>query len=152
VSVPVINSPTFSNPSCAGNPAAFTNFATNITATAAVTNSAAASCLVVTPAANLSVTKTNAVTTLTAGVTTTYTLTFANAGPANAPNSVIGDTPSPGLSGCTVVAGSCTATAGATCPASFAGFFGAGVAAPQLNAGSAITLLVSCGVTATGLP
>jgi uncharacterized repeat protein (TIGR01451 family) len=152
VSVPVINSPTLSNTSCAGNPAAFTNAATNISASTNVGNSVTPSCLVVTPAANLSVSKTNALSTLTAGVTSTYTLTFANAGPANATNATIGDTPSAGLANCAVVPASCTATPGATCPASFAGFFSGGVTAPQFDAGSSITLLVRCGVTATGLP
>jgi uncharacterized repeat protein (TIGR01451 family) len=150
ISVPVVNSPTFSNASCAANPAAFTNAAANVTGVVGAVSNISPACLVVTPAANLSVTKTNSVTALAAGSTTSYTLTFSNNGPANAPLALVSDTPSAGLSLCTVTA--CSTTGTATCPGSFASFFGAGVALPSFNTGSTVVIQVQCGVTATGVP
>lgn len=105
----------------------------------------------VTPAANLTITKTNAVTSLTAGSTTSYTITVANLGPANAPNSVLTDPVSPGLN-CTSV--TCSVTAGtASCPSplTIGALQGAGlIIAPTFNAGSTLSFVVTCGVTATG--
>ncbi len=104
--------------------------------------------------ANLSVSKNNAVTTLTAGTTTSYTLTFANAGPSAADGATAKDMPSAGLANCSVT--QCSASGGsptATCPA-----FGAwsdlltpaGVAIPSFPSGGTVNFNVSCGVTATG--
>jgi uncharacterized repeat protein (TIGR01451 family) len=149
ISVPVIGSPTFSNASCAGNPPNFTNVAGSVTVTG-LTNTVAPACLVINAAASLSVTKTDGTGTLTAGTTTTYTLTFTNSGPATADGAVIADTPGAGLSNCSVVAGSCVPSGAAACPASFASFFSTGTAIPTFGAGSSVTLLVRCGVTATG--
>jgi uncharacterized repeat protein (TIGR01451 family) len=108
--------------------------------------------------AALSVSKSNGIVspaTLTAGSTTNYTITFSNAGPSSADGSVVRDTPSAGLSNCSVTA--CTASGGspaATCPA--AGnwpnlFAGAGLALPNFPSSSSISFVVSCGVSATGL-
>ena len=105
----------------------------------------------VTPAANLSVSKTNGVTSLQAGSTTSYTITVANLGPANAPDTVLTDTATPGLN-CTAV--TCAVTSGtATCPAplTITALQGAGlVITPTFNASSALSFVVTCGVTATG--
>jgi uncharacterized repeat protein (TIGR01451 family) len=150
VSVPVVNSPTFNNPSCATNPSAFTNTSTSVVGVAGATNNVVGTCLVVQPASNLSVAKTDGQTTVTAGTTATYTLTFTNNGPANAPGTIVSDVPSPGLNACTVI--QCSPSPTATCPAVFTNFFSSGVALPTFGAGSTVTVRVQCGVSATGVP
>jgi trimeric autotransporter adhesin len=101
--------------------------------------------------ANLSVTKTNGVGTVTAGGTTSYTVTFANAGPASADNATVRDVAGAGLS-CSVA--SCAATGGtpvASCPATPANLLsGGGVTLPGFPSGGTITFVVNCDVTATG--
>jgi mucin-19 len=105
--------------------------------------------------AALSVTKTNSVTAVTAGATTTYLISFANAGPSSADGAVVRDVVSSGLGNCSVT--TCNATGGspaASCPApaSWPNFLsGAGLALPSLPSGSNINFTVSCGVVATGL-
>ena len=107
----------------------------------------------------LSVTKTNGTTTLAAGSTTNYTITFNNAGPAAANGSVIRDIASAGLV-CTSI--TCTTVSGgAVCPTSLP--LGTPVLTGSTNfltttgellntfpANSSVVLVVSCGVTATG--
>lgn len=108
----------------------------------------------VTPAANLSITKTNSVDTLIAGSTTTYTITVNNSGPADATNTLVTDPVTTGLSctsaTCTVVSG------GAVCPApptlSLANLQGAGLPIAVFPANSTLNFLVTCTVTATGVP
>ncbi len=108
----------------------------------------------------LSVTKTNAVTTLAAGSTTAYTVTFSNTGTVPADSAVIKDNPSAGLS-CTSV--TCVSTTGgASCPVGLTLgvataiaavpnlFNGTGVAIATFPGPSAVNLRVECGVTATG--
>jgi uncharacterized repeat protein (TIGR01451 family) len=114
----------------------------------------------VTPAVSLSVTKDNGITTLAAGATTAYTVTFANAGPGSGNGTVITDNPSAGLT-CTSV--TCVSTTGgASCPAGLVLgtptavaavpnlFNGTGIAIPTLPPPSSVSLVVNCGVTATG--
>ena len=97
---------------------------------------------------NLSITKTNAVGTVTAGSTTIYTITVNNNGPNSADGAVVTDPIAAGLN-CTAV--SCSAGGGATCPASptISGLQ-AGLAVPVFPASSSLVFLVDCGVTATG--
>ena len=108
----------------------------------------------------LSVTKTNAVTTLVAGSTTAYTVTFSNTGAFAANNAIIKDSPSAGLS-CTSV--TCVSvTGGASCPtglvlatptpvASVPNLFnGTGIAIATFPGPSSVNLRIDCGVTATG--
>lgn len=101
--------------------------------------------------ANLSVVKTNNTGTVTAGGTTSYTVTYANAGPASADNATVRDVPGTGLS-CSVA--SCAATGGApaaSCPATPANLLGgSGVTLPSFPAGGTLTFVVNCSVTATG--
>jgi uncharacterized repeat protein (TIGR01451 family) len=109
----------------------------------------------VTPAALITIAKTDGTTTVAAGSTTSYTITVANFGPANAPNSVVKDATVTGLS-CT--SATCAPTAGtAVCPAFANGapLMGAlqsagGASIPTFNSGSTLTFVVTCGVTATG--
>lgn len=103
------------------------------------------------PAANLSITKTNTLTTLVAGQTTSYLLTVANAGPAAANGAILRDSSSAGLL-CTSV--SCSLiTGGAVCPdapISVASLL-AGLVIPTFPANSSLAFIVQCNVTATGL-
>lgn len=108
----------------------------------------------VTPAGNLSVTKTNAVTSLNAGQTTSYTITVTNSGPGNATNSVVTDPATTGLN-CTSV--SCSVGSGAAvCPVapslSVANLQGSGVPIASFPAGSSLNFQVQCTVSATGTP
>ena len=108
----------------------------------------------VTPAGNLSVTKTNAVTALNAGQTTSYTVTATNSGPGNATNSVVTDPAVTGLS-CTSV--TCSVGSGAAvCPVapalSIANLQGSGVPIASFPANSSLNFQVLCTVTATGTP
>lgn len=106
----------------------------------------------VSPAANLSISKTNGVNTLVAGQTTTYLLTAGNAGPGGANNTVVTDPAVAGLS-CTAVACS-VASGAAACPAPAAltipNLQGGGIAIPSFPANSSVNLSVTCLVTATG--
>lgn len=108
------------------------------------------------PAANLAVTKTNSTNTVAAGSTTTYTLTFSNFGPANAPGALAQDTPSSGL---LCASATCSASAGAVCPAPYnpgpapaAALLAGGLAIPTFNANSSLAFTLVCRVQATGLP
>jgi uncharacterized repeat protein (TIGR01451 family) len=106
------------------------------------------------PATQLTITKTNNTSTVAAGSTTSYTITIANLGPANAPNSIIKD---PAATGLNCTAATCTATAGAICPAAANGAplmaalqSAGGASIPTFNAGSTLSFVVTCGITATG--
>ncbi len=106
------------------------------------------------PATLLTVTKTNNTTTVAAGSTTSYTITLANFGPANAPNSIIKD---PAATGLNCTAATCTVTAGtAVCPAGTPAALmtalqsAGGASIPTFDAGSTLSFVVTCGVTATG--
>jgi uncharacterized repeat protein (TIGR01451 family) len=109
--------------------------------------------------ANLSITKSNGTTTLTAGSATRYTVTVSNLGPSAAGGSVVKDVAGAGLL-CTAV--TCASTAGgATCPAALSptgtsinagstAFFSTGEAIPSFPANSSVVFAVDCGVIATG--
>ena len=98
---------------------------------------------------NLSVTKTDAVNSVTAGGTTNYTVTFANLGPATADGAIATDTPDTGLS-CTVTA--CSFSGTGVCPAAgqWPNLLGGGLALGSFASGATVSFVVSCGVTATG--
>ena len=103
--------------------------------------------------ANLSVTKDNGTTTLAAGSTTNYTVTFVNGGPSSANGAQIRDVSSAGLSSCTIVscapAGSPTP---AVCPSPLNNLLlPAGTNIATFPSNSSLTFVVRCGVTATGL-
>jgi uncharacterized repeat protein (TIGR01451 family) len=94
-------------------------------------------------AADLSITKSNGVTSLTRGSQTTYTVTVSNGGPAAADNAVVRDTPVSELSACSVQ--SCTPTA--SCPASTGDLLTtAGATLRSLAANSSVVFTVQCTV------
>jgi uncharacterized repeat protein (TIGR01451 family) len=101
-------------------------------------------------AANLSITKTDGITSVVAGSTVTYTITAANRGPDSAAGATVQDTPTAGLN-CTTV--TCASTAAGMCPAAsfpFANLNAGILISPSFPANSTATLTVTCGVTATG--
>lgn len=96
------------------------------------------------------ITKTSTAATASSGQTVQFTLLVNNAGAAAANGTEVHDPAVAGLA-CTTV--SCTGAAGATCPASptVAGLqTSPGLAIPVLPAGSSVSLLLTCTVTATG--
>jgi uncharacterized repeat protein (TIGR01451 family) len=100
--------------------------------------------------AQLGIAKTDNVTTVAAGTTITYTVTASNGGPDAAAGAIVRDTPSAGLN-CTSV--TCSSSALNMCPAAsfpFASLSAGITIGPSFPAGSTATLLVTCGVTATG--
>ena len=103
--------------------------------------------------ANITITKTNAVAALVAGSTTSYTVTIANLGPADASGAVFTDPATAGLS-CTAV--TCVTSGGAAvCPAgvnitNLQSPPGSGITLTSLPAASSLSFVVTCGVTATG--
>jgi uncharacterized repeat protein (TIGR01451 family) len=138
---------------------------TNIATVAAVgfidsdpTNNEATDVTGITGNVNLSITKTNTVTSLIAGSTTSYSITITNTGPSNLVNGVFRDTPSSGLQ-CTSI--TCAASGPALCPnpGSGAGELsianmssGSGVLIPSMIPTSSLRFTVNCNVTATGVP
>ncbi len=108
--------------------------------------------LVVASCADVSISKSNGVSTMTAGQSTAYTLTVSNAGPANANNALLSDPITPGLV-CTSVACT-TATGAASCSSlgavSLALLQGSGIVINNFPAGSSYAFTLNCGVTATG--
>ncbi len=102
--------------------------------------------------ANITISKTNGIATLVAGSTTSYTVTIANLGPADASGTLLKDPAATGLN-CTTV--SCSVGGGAAvCPAATIGALqsppGAGITLTTLPASSSLSFVVTCGVTATG--
>jgi uncharacterized repeat protein (TIGR01451 family) len=104
--------------------------------------------------ANLTVSKTNGVSTLVAGKTTSYTITIANGGPSVANGTRVYDPVAPGLS-CTTNP-VCLASGSASCPGGLTigqlqnSVAPQGVAIPTLGVGGSVTLTMVCTVTATG--
>lgn len=113
----------------------------------------------VTISVNLTISKTDNITTTFAGGTTTYTITVANLSGFSAANSLLKDPVATGLS-CTAATTCAVLSGTATCPASGAGagqlsianLQGAGVSIPLLAVGSSMAFRVTCNVTATGVP
>lgn len=101
---------------------------------------------------SLGVTKTNMVSTLIAGSTTSYTVTAFNDGPAAADGTIVKDISSAGLV-CTSV--TCSASGGAICPTApiaIATMQGAGLSLNSFPGSSSLIFTIICSVTATGLP
>ncbi|HEY3569843.1 MAG TPA: ExeM/NucH family extracellular endonuclease [Thermoanaerobaculia bacterium] len=95
-----------------------------------------------TPNADLSITKTDGVTTATPGGSVTYTITASNAGPSNAPGATVADTFPASLT-CTWT---CVGAGGGTCTASGSGNVNDTV---NLPAGGSVTYTASCNISAS---
>ena len=116
------------------------------------TNNQAQATVTIPVSTSLGITKTNAVNTLEAGSTTSYTVTAFNDGPAAADGAIVRDISSSGLV-CTSV--TCSASGGAICPTapiSINALQGAGLSLDTFPGSSNLVFSVNCGVTATGLP
>lgn len=95
--------------------------------------------------ADLSVAKTNGASLLTAGGTTTYTVTVRNQGPDAAHGAVVRDTPNAQLAGCTVIG--CAPIGAATCPTTPANLLSAsGATVPALPNASGVVFTLQCTV------
>ena len=102
----------------------------------------------VTPVADVSVSKTDGVTSVNAGGTTSYTIVVSNAGPSSAGGAVLTDPASAGLTVTGVTCGG--AAGGAVCPAAVVGAFPvAGITIATLPSGGSLTFTVAANVTAT---
>jgi uncharacterized repeat protein (TIGR01451 family) len=101
----------------------------------------------VTPRADLSITKTNGVTNVNAGASTSYSIVVSNAGPSAANAAVFQDAAATGLTKTSV---SCVAAGSAVCPTSpTVAQIEAGLAIPTLPSGGSVTFTVGATVTAT---
>lgn len=98
---------------------------------------------------NLTITKTDSVASVSAGGTTSYTITIANLGPGSADGASVTDTPGAGLSCSTVT---CTGSGGAVCasPTPALATLQSGLVLPTLPALSQVVLTLRCAVSATG--
>lgn len=116
----------------------------------------------VTRSSHLAITKTNAVSTISAGQTTSYTISIGNISGFDVTNAVLRDPLATGLD-CTVgPSPTCSVTptpAGGTCPSpgTAAGLLSVanlqsagGVVIPALNVGGLMSFVLTCRVTATG--
>lgn len=102
--------------------------------------------------ADLSVTKTDGLTTVLPGAPITYTIVVANAGPSPADNAVFSD---PAVANLTVTGVTCGApTGGAACPApaavTVAALQGAGIVLPTFPAGGSLSFTVTGTAGAAG--
>jgi uncharacterized repeat protein (TIGR01451 family) len=95
--------------------------------------------------ANLGITKTDGVTTVTAGGSTTYTITASNVGPSNATGATVADTFPASLT----CSWTCSGAGGGTCTAAGSGNINNTV---NLPSGGSVTYLASCSISgsATG--
>jgi uncharacterized repeat protein (TIGR01451 family) len=112
-----------------------------------LTNNSASVSTLISPSAFLSVTKTNGVGTVSAGTTTSYTLTFVNDGPSDASGAVIQDAVATGLN-CTAL--TCSTAGGAVCGSLTPGALQGGHPIPTFPSASTVTVVLTCLVTATG--
>jgi uncharacterized repeat protein (TIGR01451 family) len=97
--------------------------------------------LTVTPVADLAITKTNGVTTVTPGDSLTYTIVATNLGPNAVVGATVVDTVPASLFG---VTWTCTASPGSSCPASGSGSIGAPV---NLLVGGSATFTLKAGLS-----
>lgn len=113
----------------------------------------------VTAATSLTVSKTNNASSLVAGTTTTYTITVANTGLADADGAALRDPDVNGLR-CTQIACTGAVGTGATCPAAGVVTLAnlqdmsptGGIVISDFPYGSTLTFALTCGVDADGLP
>ena len=109
-------------------------------------NSAADNDTVISPTADLSITKTNGLTRVVAGLPTTYVITVANAGPANVTAATVTDVFPAVMTG---VTWTCAASPGSSCPASGSGNINASV---NVLAGSSVVFTATGSLASGGAP
>lgn len=133
--------------SCTISAAATGTLSNTATVSSAVTdptpaNNSATDTDTLTPQADLAITNSDGVTSVTAGNNTTYTLVASNAGPSNAPGATVADT---FPASCTSVAWTCSGASGGTCTASGNGNLSDTV---NLPVGGSVTYTAICAVSA----
>ncbi|MDH5233795.1 MAG: hypothetical protein OEW77_02475 [Gemmatimonadota bacterium] len=148
VDLPVGGTTTFTVTATVSGTGTLSNTAT-ITAPGGVTdapgnNSATDNNTVITPTADLSITKTDGVAAVSDGGTVTYTIVARNAGPSAVTGATVTDVFPAQLSG---VTWTCAASAGAICPASGSGNINATV---DLPSGGTATFTASATVSGSG--
>ena len=113
-------------------------------------NNSASATVVIPVSTNLSISKTNTLSSVVSGSSTVYGIIATNNGPNAADGAIVAD---PAVTGLVCTSVSCSASGGASCPASpsIAGLQGAGLAVPVFPASSAVVLLVTCDISASGL-
>ncbi len=144
VNLPVAASVTYTA-TCAIDASATGTLVNTATVSSATTdpnpaNNSATDTDTLTPQADLSITKTDGVASVTAGGSTTYTITASNAGPSDAPGSTVADT-FPGTLTCTWT---CVGAGGGTCTAAGAGNINDVV---NLPAGGSVTYTANCTIS-----
>lgn len=106
------------------------------------------------PRSEVQVNKTVAPSPVVSGQVATYTIVVRNNGPQPVSNVVLADVAGAGQN-CSApsTSATCTASAGATCPASLpvATLLAGGVTIPSLGLNAQVTVTLQCTVTATGL-
>ncbi|TAH46580.1 MAG: choice-of-anchor D domain-containing protein [Gammaproteobacteria bacterium] len=132
--------------SCAINASATGTLVNTATVSSSITdptpgNNSATDTDTLTPQADLSITKTDGVTSVVAGGSTIYTITASNAGPSNAPGSTVADTFPASLT-CTWT---CVGAGGGTCTPAGAGNISDVV---NLPAGGSTTFTATCNISA----
>jgi uncharacterized repeat protein (TIGR01451 family) len=146
VNLPVGGSVTYTA-SCAINASATGTLSNTATVSGGATgdpttaNNSATDTDTLTPQADLAITKTDGVTTVTAGGSTTYTITASNAGPSNATGATVADTFPASLT-CNWT---CVGAGGGTCTASGSGNINNTV---NLPSGGSVTYTASCTISA----
>ncbi len=133
--------------SCAINSSATGTLSNTATVSSSITdpnpaNNSATDTDTLTPQADLSITKTDGVTTVTAGGSATYTITASNAGPSNASGATVADTFPASLT-CTWT---CAGAGGGTCTAAGSGNINDTV---NLPTGGSVTYTASCAISAS---
>lgn len=114
-----------------------------------LSNNAVSVNTLVSRSANLSVSKTNGVSSVAAGATTVYTVTFVNGGPSDASGALVRDFPSSNLINCSVL--TCTGAGGAACGTpTFTALNSSGYSLPTFPANSTVTLRLQCSVNSLG--
>jgi uncharacterized repeat protein (TIGR01451 family) len=103
-------------------------------------NNGASDSTLLTPQADLAITKTDGVKVAIPGLPLTYTLVASNAGPSNASGSRVADTPP---AACATFNWTCAGTGGGTCAASGSGAIDHAVTLP---AGGSVTYTATCTV------
>lgn len=132
-------------------PGNYLNTSSAVSSLNAGSSAAATASFTVTPAADLRVSKTNGVSTLATGQTTSYTITVNNLGPASGSGTTVTD---PAVTGLSCTALSCSAANGAACPAgvmSPATLQSSGYVIPALPVSGSVSFVLECLVTASGL-
>lgn len=136
--------------SCAISAAATGTLSNTATVSSAITdptpgNNSATDTDTLTPQADVSITKTDGVTSVAPGGSTTYTLVASNAGPSNAPGSTVADT---APAACTSFTWTCAGAGGGTCTANGSGSINDSV---NLPAGGSVTYAAVCAISGSAV-